>query len=174
MRWMIFNLGMAILSLILAIDSLFPNHSILVHKELKEAARFGTKVLALIAALKQRWVSSTTNKLSLLLVQISITSLRLVTGALLATLGAVWVAIWVVLWITGGKMPSILFDILWFGFSLWDVFETRASGEYEMTRKAISKEKEWGFGQVLSMVLLVLPLVAALQEVLSKSLLLMV
>lgn len=66
---MICNLVMAMLSLILAVDSLFSNHSILVHKELKDAARFRTQVLARIAALKQRWVSSTTNKLSLLLVQ---------------------------------------------------------------------------------------------------------
>ena len=63
MKWMIFNLIMAILSLILAVDSLFPNHSILVRKERKDAESFKTKIFNRIAALKQRFIWNTTKTL---------------------------------------------------------------------------------------------------------------
>ena len=63
---------------------------------------------------------------------------------------------------------SILFELFWFSWSLCDLSDTQWTGKRQMKLESKDKEGLWGFGQVLPMILCILPILAAVQEVLSK------
>ena len=55
---------------------------------------------------------------------------------------------------------SVIFDLLWFTFGLWTVVQDRYYGRLYMDDSEVTVENSWGFGQLVPMFLVLLPIIA--------------
>ena len=167
-KWMSVNIVLLLLALTQAVDSVFPKQSVIVWRTPNDAKRLVRDVFFRLHNFYLQakdgltwWIWIPT------ILPFAIVTNTIVT-AISATLLLPWLAIWTYFWIFGGLFTSILFDIFWFGWSIWDLLEAQAYADQNMKPEDLAKEATWGFGQVLPMILCVLPILAAVQEFVSK------
>lgn len=167
MQWMIGHIVLLSLGLIMAIDSVFPNHSILVWADLGDGKKFASDVFSRIHGRHSVWALRAHSPLATVLLGLSSFLIDFWVGSVCLILFTIWFILWAYIWIFGGLVCSITWDLMWFGLSLWYLLAERNYAASLMTEETKSKEQEWGFGQILPMILCILPFLAALQEFLS-------
>jgi hypothetical protein len=56
---------------------------------------------------------------------------------------------------------EVLLDIGWWSFGLFDILSARTEGQAYMESEDTTVEDQWGFGQVIPMLLILLPMINA-------------
>jgi hypothetical protein len=82
---------------------------------------------------------------------------------LLPPLIILWVALWIYYKTIDSYIGNTLLGTAWFGYALWNLIADRVEGRKYMGDADISEEDEWGFGQILPVVLLLVPILSAWQ-----------
>ena len=65
--------------------------------------------------------------------------------------------------LTNGDLLDIYFEVFWFAFSLWSIITDRAYGEPYMSSSDVGAQSSWGFGQLVPVFLISLPILTALE-----------
>ena len=65
--------------------------------------------------------------------------------------------------LTNGDLLGFYFNLFWFAFSLWGVLDDRDRGEPYMSSSDVGSQSSWGFGQLVPMFLISLPILTAFE-----------
>ena len=65
--------------------------------------------------------------------------------------------------LTSGPLRSLYFNIAWFAWALYSLFNDRDAGSRKMDPSKNNDQSAWGFGQLLPMFLIFLPIVTAFE-----------
>jgi hypothetical protein len=77
-----------------------------------------------------------------------------------------WGSVWLYCWWMDSYAGTIMLEIAWFSYGLWNLLQERAAGRDSkyMSEEDSHKENEWGFGQTVPMLLAFLPILTAWQS----------
>jgi len=77
-----------------------------------------------------------------------------------------WGSVWLCCWWLDSYAGTIMLEIGWFSYGLWNLLQEREAGRDSkyMTEEDSHKENEWGFGQTVPMLLALLPILTAWQS----------